>query len=105
MTASAKDRIWPTELTFRRAERRLDLTFSDGFAGSISFRRLRSESPSAEVRGHGGARPAQPPIPEDMTVLEAEPVGRYAVRLIFSDGHRTGIYSWAYLRELAEREP
>lgn len=101
--AAAKDRIWPTELTFRRAERRLEITFSDGFQGSIPFQRLRAESPSAEVRGHGGVRPPQAPVPEDIAVLEAEPVGRYAVRLSFSDGHRTGIFAWAYLRELAER--
>jgi DUF971 family protein len=101
--AAAKDRIWPLELVFRRAERRLEIAFADGFTGAVPFRLLRLESPSAEMRGHGGARPPQPFVPEDVAVLEAEPVGRYAVRLIFSDGHRTGIYSWALLRELAER--
>lgn len=102
MNAPAQDRAWPEELLFRRAARLLEIRFSDGFSGTIAFRRLREESPSAEVRGHGATRPAQPPTPEDVTVLEAQPVGRYAVRLIFSDGHRTGLYSWVLLRDLAE---
>lgn len=100
--ASAKDPAWPTALTFHRAERRLDIVFSDDFCGSIPYQRLREHSPSAEVRGHGGQRPPQLPVPADIDILEAEPVGRYAVRLIFSDGHRTGLYSWTLLRRLAE---
>jgi len=102
MSDPARDRAWPEELVFRRAARCLAIRFADGFAAEIPFRRLREESPSAEVRGHGGARPPQAPTPEDVTVLEAAPVGRYAVQLTFSDGHRTGIYSWVLLRDLAE---
>lgn len=92
---------WPHRLTFRRSDRRLDVDFDDGSAVSIPFQRLRAESPSAEVRGHGaGPRPPQPPVPEDIDITGAEPVGRYAVRIIFSDGHSTGLYTWTYLREL-----
>lgn len=102
MSGPRKDRAWPEELVFRKAARCLHIRFADGLSADIPFRRLRAESPSAEVRGHGGARPPQAPMPDDVSVLEAEPMGRYAVRLTFSDGHRTGIYSWVLLRELAE---
>lgn len=97
-----KDANWPAELVFRRAERRLEISFCDGFEGVIAYKRLREESPSAEVRGHGGPRPAQAPVPEDIGVVSAETVGRYAVRITFSDGHSTGIYAWSYLRQLAQ---
>lgn len=97
------DRLWPQDLEFDRAARLLRIRFADGFCGIIAFRTLRLESPSAEMRGHGGAAPPIPFVPEDVAILEAEPIGRYAVRLVFSDGHRTGIYSWELLRALGER--
>ena len=54
------------------------------------------------MRGHGaGPRPPQPPVPDDISVTKADPVGRYAVRIHFSDGHSSGLYTWQYLRELA----
>lgn len=96
------DRLWPQDLLFDRSARQLRITFADGFCGSVAFRKLRLESPSAEMRGHGGVRPVPPFVPDDVAVIEAEPVGRYAVRLTFSDGHRTGIFSWEYLRNLSE---
>lgn len=99
----SQDRLWPEDLEFDRAARVLRVRFADGFCGTIPFRALRLESPSAEMRGHGGTRPPLPFIPDEIQVTEAEPVGRYAVRLIFSDGHRTGIYAWELLRSLAER--
>lgn len=92
---------WPKELRFRRGDAVLRVSFDDGVILDIPFRTLREESPSAEVRGHGaGPKPPQAPVPEDVTIENAEPVGRYAVRLIFSDGHSSGIYTWAYLRQL-----
>ncbi len=101
---SAPDLPWPTRLTFRRGARELHIMFDDGAALSVPFTTLRRESPSAEVRGHGaGPRPPQPPIPHDITVTAAEPVGRYAVRIAFSDGHKTGLYTWSLLRQLGER--
>lgn len=100
---SAADRPWPTRLAFRRGARLLEMTFDDGAAFSVPFTTLRRESPSAEVRGHGaGPRPPQPPIPDDITVTAAEPVGRYAVRIVFSDGHGSGLYTWSLLRRLGE---
>ncbi|WP_084396355.1 gamma-butyrobetaine hydroxylase-like domain-containing protein [Henriciella aquimarina] len=94
---------WPTELKFQRSNRVLRVSFEDDARFDIPFRRLREESPSAEVRGHGaGPRPPQPPVPEDIQVVKADPVGRYAVRIHFSDGHSSGLYTWKLLRELGE---
>ena len=94
---------WPTELRFRRSAGALTVTFEDEASYTIPYRRLREESPSAEVRGHGaGPRPPQPPVPEDIHVTKADPVGRYAVRIHFSDGHSSGLYTWQLLRELGE---
>lgn len=94
---------WPTRLLFRKGEQALTVGFDDGFEGAIPFKLLREESPSAEVRGHGsGPRPPQPPVPGDIGVTQAEPVGRYAVRIHFTDGHSSGLYTWTLLRQLAE---
>ena len=95
---------WPVRLTFRRNARALHVVFDDGGEALLPFTLLRRESPSAEVRGHGaGPKPPPPIVPDDIGVTAAEPVGRYAVRITFSDGHSTGLYSWAYLKELAEK--
>ena len=93
-------RPWPTDLVFKRAARVLEIAFDDGARFSIPFELLRVESPSAEVRGHGAA-----PLPaiagkENIGVREAFPVGRYAVRIAFDDGHDTGLYAWDFLYEL-----
>ena len=97
---------WPQRLAFRRSARQLHVRFEDGTEGVIDYVRLRQESPSAEVRGHGaGPRPPQPPVPGDITVLKAEPVGRYAVRIHFSDGHDSGLYTWTLLHALAQPAP
>jgi DUF971 family protein len=89
-------------LVFRRAEKLLHIAFDDGATVDIPFERLRVESPSAEVRGHGGTR-APVTGKQDVGVRDAFPVGRYAVRIVFDDGHETGIYSWDYLAELGRR--
>lgn len=97
--------IWPTELRFSRSKRALNVAFDDGAAFSIPYKALRLESPSAEVQGHG-SRPKPPPpvISDDLGVEKADPVGRYAVRIFFSDGHSSGLFTWAYLRELGEKQ-
>lgn len=93
---------WPTELRFRKSARELVVAFDDGTTGRIPFKRLREESPSAENKGHGKRPPPpQAPVPEDIDVVSAEPAGRYAVRIAFSDGHRTGLYTWPLLQSLA----
>lgn len=93
---------WPEKLTFRRGSKVLAVSFDSGDSGTIGYKRLRENSPSAEVRGHGaGPPPPQRPVPEDIDVLRAEPVGRYAVRIVFSDGHDSGLYTWPLLHRLA----
>lgn len=92
---------WPVKLTFRRLAAELHIRFDDGSTGAVSYKTLREASPSAEVRGHGsGPKPAQEPVPDDISVTGAEHVGRYAVRIQFSDGHSSGLYTWDLLRSL-----
>jgi DUF971 family protein len=66
------------------------------------FEYLRVQSPSAELRGHGPGQERLPLGKEGVAVTRIEPIGHYAVRLVFDDGHNTGLYTWAYLRELGE---
>lgn len=92
---------WPVRLTFRAGAQELAADWDDGKSGRASYRALRLESPSAEVQGHGkGPKPPPPIVPDDIRVLKAEPVGRYALRLFFSDGHSSGLYTWGILRTL-----
>lgn len=95
---------WPAELKFRKAQAELHIGFDDGFTGSIPYELLRIESPSAETKGHRSERPPPPSKKRKVSVTGAEPVGRYAVRIRFDDGHDTGLYTWALLRELAEQK-
>ena len=90
----------PTEISLHQASRRLELTFDDGIHGQLSCEFLRVFSPSAEVRGHGAGQEVLQTGKEEVNIDAIEPVGNYAVRLIFSDGHDTGLYSWDYLYEL-----
>lgn len=96
----------PTEICLRRQSRLLVVRFDDGRAYELPFEYLRVFSPSAEVRGHGGSEDGLPKIlvigKEDVDIRKVEPVGNYAVRLIFDDGHDSGIYTWPVLRELGE---
>ena len=95
---------WPTALSFKKSTRVLQITFDDEKSFEIPYLLLRKESPSAENKGHGnGPPPTQPPVPADISVEEASPVGRYAVRIKFSDGHSTGLYTWDLLRKLGEQ--
>lgn len=93
---------WPTRLVFRSADKALNATFDDGVIVRVPFELLRVESPSAEVQGHAPDQKKLVTGKQDVEVTAAEPVGRYAVRLTFSDGHNSGIYSWDYIRALGE---
>ena len=93
---------WPTELRLFKEEARLEIEFSDGCTQSLPAEYLRVESPSAEVQGHG---PSQKKIiagRRHVKIAAVEPVGHYAIRIVFDDKHDTGIYSWSYLRELGD---
>ena len=90
----------PTEIRLRRKSRVVEVAFADGARYALSFEYLRAHSPSAEVQGHGPGQDVLQIAKENVAVLSVEPVGRYAVRLVFDDGHDTGLYTWKYLREL-----
>ena len=92
---------WPTELNLSQEGRLLTIHFDDGKSCAVAAEKLRVESPSAEVRGHGGAH-KPPPVTgkENVRITRLEPVGNYAVRIVFDDGHDSGLYSWALLHEL-----
>ena len=94
----------PTEIRLRKTSRVLDLTFQDGERFELGFEYLRVYSPSAEVRGHGPGQERLQTGKENVALTGIEPVGHYAVRLVFDDGHDSGLYSWTYLRELGEKQ-
>ena len=91
-----------TEIHLDRAERQLHLTFGDGARFSLGAEYLRVLSPSAEVQGHGPGQAVTVPGKRSIGITKLEKVGNYAIRIVFDDGHDTGIYSWAYLYELGE---
>ncbi len=91
---------WPKEIRVYRGERRIEIDFDDGASFSLPAELLRVESPSAEVQGHSAAQKVTVPGKRQVGILSLEPVGNYAVRILFDDGHDTGIYSWSYLYEL-----
>ncbi|WP_246164740.1 gamma-butyrobetaine hydroxylase-like domain-containing protein [Litorivicinus lipolyticus] len=92
-----------TGLTMRRASSVLELAWDDGLSASLSAEFLRVHSPSAEVRGHGPGQAKLVDAKQDVGFVRMEPVGNYGAKLIFDDGHDSGIYSWVLLRELAEQ--
>jgi DUF971 family protein len=98
--AAVTETIWPTELVLNRAERILKVDFEDGASFALPAEYLRVESPSAEVQGHGPSQKRTVSGKRGVAIAAIEPVGNYAVRLIFDDGHATGLYTWSYLREL-----
>ena len=93
-----------TEIVLDRARRTLRVRFDDGADASLSAEYLRVESPSAEVQGHGPHQKQTVAGKRNVAITAIEPVGHYAVRLLFDDGHDTGIYSWEYLHELGREQ-
>ena len=92
--------IVATEIKLRTRTRVLEVTFADGKRFELPFEYLRVNSPSAELRGHGGGETLLIGGKQDVLVQAVEPIGHYAVRLLFDDGHNTGLYTWKYLYEL-----
>ena len=90
----------PTALTVHSQSRVLELVFSDGATFKIPFELMRVYSPSAEVQGHGPGQEVLQTGKRDVGVVELEPIGNYAVKPMFSDGHESGIFSWDYLYEM-----
>jgi DUF971 family protein len=92
--------IRPTDIKLHQNSRVLEITFEDGRHFHLPCEYLRVYSPSAEVRGHGPGQEVLQVGKERVNITQIEPVGNYAVRLVFTDGHQTGLYSWEVLYEL-----
>ena len=93
-------RIKPTRIQLHRKSRVLEITFESGENFRLSCEYLRVYSPSAEVMGHGAGEGTLQVGKEDVEIVAVDPVGNYAVKLSYDDGHSSGIYSWDYLHEL-----
>ncbi len=90
----------PTEIRLQKKSRQVVIAFDNGDRFELSFEYLRVNSPSAEVKGHGPGQEVLQTGKENVQVMAIEPIGHYAVRLVFDDGHDTGLYTWKYLYEL-----
>lgn len=90
----------PTEIRLSPDKRTLSLHSAGGGIHTLSAETLRINSPSAEVKGHFGQGGTIPANKHDVTITALEPVGNYAVKITFSDGHNTGLYTWDYLQNL-----
>jgi len=94
----------PTSIKLHRKSRMLEVTFDTGERFELPAEYLRVNSPSAEVKGHGPGQEVLVVGKREVNIVEIEPVGQYAVRLVFDDGHATGIFSWPILHELGARQ-
>jgi DUF971 family protein len=99
-----RNEVWPVEIRVVRAERRLEIDFDDGSTYSYPAELLRVESPSAEVQGHTPAQKVTVAGKRHVGIVEVTPVGNYAVRITFDDGHDTGMYSWPWLWRLGREQ-
>ncbi|MCB1442436.1 MAG: DUF971 domain-containing protein [Methyloceanibacter sp.] len=95
---------WPTELKLDKDKQVLTVSFDDGKHFALPAELLRVLSPSAEVQGHSPEQRVTVPGKKSVRIQKLEPVGTYAVRITFDDGHNTGLYVWDYLRELGENQ-
>lgn len=102
MAGLRKDDPVPTEIKLHKLSRLMEVSFDDGKRFEYSFEFLRVYSPSAEVRGHGPGQEVLQLGKRDVDIVRVEPVGNYAIRPVFSDGHDSGLYSWDYLYEIGE---
>ena len=98
-STSAPERV-AVEIRLRKIARLLVIEFDDGRRFELPFEYLRVHSPSAEVKGHGPGQEVLQTGKHDVQVTHIEPIGHYAIRLVFDDGHDSGLYSWKYLYEL-----
>jgi DUF971 family protein len=94
----------PTLIRLRTRSRLLEVVFDDGARFELPFEYLRVYSPSAEVKGHGPGQGVLVTGKESVGISSVEPIGQYAVKLVFDDGHATGLYSWKYLYELGSEQ-
>ncbi len=92
--------VWPTELKVSKDRRVLTVVFDNGESFALPAEMLRVLSPSAEVQGHGPGQKITVPGKRHVQIAQMHSTGNYAVRIVFDDGHDTGIFTWTYLREL-----
>ena len=95
----------PTNIKSRTKSRVLEVSFDDGSVFELPYEYLRVFSPSAEVRGHGPGQEQLQLGKHEVVITQVKPVGNYAVKLVFDDGHNTGLYTWTYLYELGRDRP
>jgi len=100
MAGLDKDTPVPTEIRLHQKSRLMELRFDDGAHFELPYEYLRVYSPSAEVRGHGRGQETLQVGKREVTIVSVDPVGSYAIKPVFSDGHDSGLYSWDYLYEL-----
>ena len=96
--------LWPEEIRLSKSKDRLFVKFDNGYEATLSAELLRVESPSAEVQGHGIGQKTTPAGKAEVTISALEPVGNYAIRISFSDGHDTGLFSWDSLFDFGQRK-
>ena len=96
--------LWPQEIRLSRSRNNLFVKFDNGYETTLSAELLRVESPSAEVQGHGVGQKTTPTGKAKVTISALEPVGNYAIRITFSDGHDTGLISWDILYDYGQRQ-
>jgi DUF971 family protein len=95
---------WPTEIRLAKDKRTLTVAFDDGASFALPSEYLRVTSPSAEVQGHSPSERKTVPGKRNVEIIGVEPVGNYAVKLVFDDMHSTGIFGWDYLHELGLKQ-
>jgi DUF971 family protein len=96
--------VWPEEIRLSKAKDSLFVKFDNGYETALTAELLRVESPSAEVQGHGSGQKTTPAGKANVTIAAIEPVGNYAIRISFSDGHDTGLFSWDILHDYGHRQ-
>jgi len=94
----------PSEIKLHQQTRKLEIAFPDGARYNLPYEFLRVHSPSAEVRGHGPGQEVLQVGKQDVNVLDIEPVGSYAMKIVFDDGHDSGLYTWEYLHQLGQTQ-
>lgn len=95
---------WPIEIRLKIDRRTLAVSFDDGVTHELPAEMLRVLSPSAEVQGHSPEQRVTVPGKKDVAIVSIDPIGNYAVKVTFDDGHNTGLFTWAYLRRLGDEQ-
>lgn len=95
---------WPQEVKLKQAENILEISFDDASSFRLSAEFLRVHSPSAEVKGHGPGQEVTVAGKRNVAITRLDPVGNYALRIHFDDGHDTGLYTWAYFYEMGRNQ-